>query len=212
MGGQRPDWSLLANPYLRVYKALGSAKSLELLLQDVQNDSSGPKDSHLISVIKRIQYILKTGSRLFRTDSGAMGLSLKDKDRVDDLVVLIPGTSVPCVLRALDWGEITASSSQPSDCYQFVGVTYIQGIMNEEFFNKRKKKNNGTHTPRSIVYSSAKTVFHTNPAVQYISRTASRGHFSNAMNSNPGTDEHNRCFPDYMNEINETNENNVLGE
>ena len=44
MGGQRPVWSLLANPYLQVYKALRSAKSLKSLLQDLGNDSSRPED------------------------------------------------------------------------------------------------------------------------------------------------------------------------
>lgn len=145
VGGQRPVWSLLANPYLEVYKALRSANSLKSLLQDLGNVSSRSKDSQLMSYIKRIQQILETGSRPYRTDSGAMGLTGKDKDSVDDLVVLIPGASVPCVLRTLDREGITESSSstlQPSGHYQLVGVTYIHGIMDGEFFNKNNEKKN----------------------------------------------------------------------
>ena len=145
VSGQRPVWSLSANPYLQVYKALRSAKSLKSLLQDLGNDSSRPKDPQLMNHIKRIQQILETGSRPYRTDSGAMGLSWKDKDSVNDLVVLIPGASVPFVLRPLGREGTTISSSSTSQSngrYQLVGVTYIHGIMDGEFFNKKEKENN----------------------------------------------------------------------
>ena len=144
VGGQRPVWSLFTNPYLQVYKALRSAKSLESLLQNLRNDSSSSEDPHLMSCIKQVQQVLKTGSRPYQTDSGAMGLTSKDKDSVDDLVVLIPGASLPCVLRPLDREGTTvplSSTLQPSGHYQLVGVTYIHGIMDGEFFDKNKKKN-----------------------------------------------------------------------
>lgn len=144
VGGQRPVWSLFTNPYLQVYKALRSAKSLESLLQNLRNDSSSSEDSHLMIYVKQVQKVLKTGSRPYQTDSGAMGLTWTDKDRVGDLVVLIPGASLPCVLRTIDREGISAPSSsslQPSGHYQLVSVTYIHGIMNGEFFNKYKKKN-----------------------------------------------------------------------
>lgn len=156
VGGPRPVWSLLANPYLRVYKALKSATSLKSLLQDLGNGDSRPGDPQLVIHIKRIQQILETGSRPYRTDSGAMGLTWKDKDNVDDLVVLIPGVSVPCVLRPLGREGITISSpsntSQPSDHYQLVGVTYIHGIMDGEFFNNNKKKKNARQVQLFTLY------------------------------------------------------------
>lgn len=152
VGGRRPVWSLLANPYLQVYKALKLAKSLKSLLQNLGNDNSRPEDPQLVNYIKRIQQILETGSKPYRTDSGAMGLTWKDKDSVDDLVVLIPGASVPCVLRPLSREGITISSStsQPSGHYQLVGVTYIHGIMDGEFFNN--KKNNACQVQLFTLY------------------------------------------------------------
>ena len=74
-----------------------------------------------------------------------MGLTWKDKDSVNDLVALIPGASVPFVLRPVGREGITISSSSTSQSiggYQLVDVTYIHGIMDGEFFKKKEKKNN----------------------------------------------------------------------
>lgn len=159
VGGSRPVWSLLANPYLRAYKALKSAKSLRSLLQDLGNDVSHPEDPQLMNYIRQIRQILETGSRPYLIDSGAMGLTWKDKDSLDDLVVLIPGASVPCVLRPLGREGITISSSSssssstshPIDHYQLVGATYVHSIMDGEFFdNKKKNNNNNTRQVQSF--------------------------------------------------------------
>ncbi|KAJ9652678.1 hypothetical protein H2198_008081 [Neophaeococcomyces mojaviensis] len=153
VGGPRPVWSLLANPYLRAYKALKSANSLRSLLQD-SGDDSHPEDPQLMGYIKRVLQILETGSRPYLTDSGAMGLTEKDKDSLNDLVVLIPGASVPCVLRPLGRREMTTSTSssslstsQPSGHYQLVSATYIHGIMDGEFFNNKK---NNIYSTRQV--------------------------------------------------------------
>lgn len=157
VGGQRPVWSLFANPYFLVYKALKSAKSLKSLLQDLGPDNSRPEDPHLVGCIKQIQQNLKTGSKPYRTDSGAMGLTWTDKDSVDDVVVLIPGALVPCVLRPLDREDLTMSSSpsstsRPSGHYQLVGATYIHGIMYGEFFKKKKNDNNARQVQLFTLY------------------------------------------------------------
>lgn len=155
VAGPRIVWSLSANPYLRFYKALKSARSLRSLLQDLGNDDSHPEDPQLMNYIKRIRHYLETGSRPYLLDSGAMGLTWKDKDSLHDLVVLIPGASVPHVLRPFGREGITisssSSSSQPSNRYQLVGSTYVHSIMDGEFFNKKKKNNNdNTHQVQSF--------------------------------------------------------------
>jgi hypothetical protein len=141
--GQRPVWSLLANPYLKVYNALKSAKSLESLLQDLANEKPRPGGgSQLTSRIQRIQQNLEHGSKPYLTDSGAMGLTWKDRGCVNDLVVLIPGARVPCLLRPFDRAGMalsssTSTSSQSSGHYQLVSVTYVHGIMYGEFFERK---------------------------------------------------------------------------
>jgi hypothetical protein len=141
--GQRPVWSLLANPYLKVYNALKSAKSLESLLQDLANEKARPGGgSQLTSRIQRIQQNLEHGSKPYLTDSGAMGLTWKDRGCVNDLVVLIPGARVPCLLRPFDRAGMalsssTSTSSQSSGHYQLVSVTYVHGIMYGEFFERK---------------------------------------------------------------------------
>lgn len=60
-GGKRPVWSLFSNPYLRVYKALKSAKSLKSLILDLRNDTSRKQDPELTSCVEKIQFILGSG-------------------------------------------------------------------------------------------------------------------------------------------------------
>jgi hypothetical protein len=134
-GGPRPVWSLLPDPYLKVYKALKSAKSLKSLLLDLRNDSFQKQDTGLMNYIKRIQENLEGGSRPYRTDSGVAGLTWKEKDRSGDVVVVIPGVCMPCVLRRLDTDRIS-STTQTSGGYKLVGITYISEMMDGEFFKK----------------------------------------------------------------------------
>ena len=129
--GVRPVWSLFQNPYLRAYKSLKSADSLESLVLGLNSDSYQKQDSELISCVKRIQQNLGTGSRPFQLDSGAMGLTWKDKERLEDRVVMIPGVSMPCVLRRMNTSGMVASGH-----YQLVGIAYIHGLMAGEFFKK----------------------------------------------------------------------------
>jgi len=131
VGGTQPVWSLFQNPYLRAYKSLKLANSLESLVSDLNSDSYQRKDSELISCVKQIQQNLGTGSRPFQLDSGAMGLTWKDKERLEDLIVVIPGVSMPCVLRRLNTSGMVASGH-----YQLVGIAYIHGIMAGEFLKK----------------------------------------------------------------------------
>ena len=145
VSGPRPVWSLLPNPYLHAYKALKSTKSLKSLMLDLGNDSSQKQDLELMNYLKRIQNILGSGSRPYQTDSGVMGLTWKDKHRLGDLVFVIPGVCVPCVLRRLDMEGIS-STTQTSDHYQFVGVTYIHGIMDGEFLEKKNLRDVQTFT------------------------------------------------------------------
>lgn len=95
-GGQRPVWSLFPNPYLRVYKALKSAKSLKSLILALGDDGARKQDLELVNYIKQIHSKLKSGSRPYPTDSGAMGLTWKDKDRLGDVVVVVPGVTYLC--------------------------------------------------------------------------------------------------------------------
>jgi hypothetical protein len=98
-GGPQAVWSLFPNPYLRIYNILKSKKSLKSFMRDLKNGSSGKQDRELMNYVERVQYILKSGSTTYRTDSRGLGLTWKDKDRLGDVVVLIPGVSMPCVLR-----------------------------------------------------------------------------------------------------------------
>jgi hypothetical protein len=138
-GGPQPVWSLFPNPYLHVYKALKSAKSLKSLILDLRNDSSRKQDPYLVNCVTRIQYNLESGSRPYQIDSGVMGLTWKDKDRLGDVVVVIPGVCMPCVLRRLDTKGIS-TTTQASDHYQLIGVTYVYGIMNGEFLKKNTRE------------------------------------------------------------------------
>lgn len=65
-----------------------------------------------------------------------MGLAWKDQDRIGDIVVLIPGVCMPCVLRRLDTEGISTTNQTGDDQYQLVGTTYIHGIMDGEFLKK----------------------------------------------------------------------------
>jgi hypothetical protein len=134
-GGPQPVFSLFSNPYLHIYTALKSAKSLKSLMLDLSNDSSRKQDPDLVNGVKRIQYNLESGSRPYQVDSGVVGLTWKDKDMSGDVVVVIPGVCMPCVLRRLDTEEIS-TTTQTSGPYRLIGVTYIYGIMNGEFFGK----------------------------------------------------------------------------
>ena len=139
VGGPRPVWSLLPNPYLRAYKSLKSANSLRSLMLDLRSDSSPKRDLELMGYVKQIQHTLGRGSRPFQLDSGGMGLTWKDKERLGDMVVVIPGVSMPCVLRRLDT-ERMVTTTPASGHYQLVGVTYIHGIMDGEFLKKNVRE------------------------------------------------------------------------
>jgi heterokaryon incompatibility protein (HET) len=134
-GGQRPVWSFFPDPYLQAYQALKSAKSLGSLIADLNNKAPRKQNPELLNYVKGVLHNLKTGSRPYRTDSGEIGLTWKDKDNIGDVIVVIPGVSMPCVLRRYSPGN-TSTVAQTSDHYKLVGATYVHGIMWGEFFNK----------------------------------------------------------------------------
>jgi hypothetical protein len=135
--GARPVWSILKNPYIHLYKALRSAKSLQSLLRDISHESPRKQDRNLMRCVSQILNVLKNGSKPYQTESGFMGLTWKDRYRLGDLVVVIPGVSMPCILRRLIADE-RLSTTQTDNHYRVVGLTYVQGIMEGEFLKKKK--------------------------------------------------------------------------
>jgi hypothetical protein len=109
-GGTQPAWSLFSNPYLHVYKVLKSAKSLRSLILDLRNDSYQKRDPNLVNCVNHIRHNLESGSRPYQIDSGVVGLTWKGKDRLGDVVVVIPEVSMPCVLRRLDTEGISTAT------------------------------------------------------------------------------------------------------
>lgn len=120
--------SSTASTYLEVYRILKSARSLQSMKPD---HNTHIKDEETITYLNRIHEILKTGTRPFLTDSGAIGLPQRNDTRVGDEVVIIPGVPVPCVLRPFGQGNRN---------YRLSCDAYVHGVMDGEFFASKRRK------------------------------------------------------------------------
>lgn len=129
----RAAWSLLQSPYTKVYDKLTRAHSLKLLIMDLAEEA---QDLPLVQSVKQIYQALEMGYRPYRMGSDAMGLLRKDRGIIGDLVVIIPGVPVPCLLRPLVTAE-AAYATPPGGGYQLVGTAYVHNMMQGEFLKKK---------------------------------------------------------------------------
>jgi hypothetical protein len=139
--GPQPVWSLFSDPYMRFYRSLESATSLKSLLSGL-GSASGKADTELTRYVQRVLSHLGHGSRPYRMDSGHIGLSWNECDKLDDVVVVIPGASMPCVLRRM----VTSTQSQTGRLYELIGITYVLGTMDGEFLKKKGAQDLQTFT------------------------------------------------------------------
>lgn len=138
-------------PDLDMYRALKSAKTMESLMLDLRQDEnvkrSRQRFPNLLEYdVKRIQEVLETGARPYRTDSECLGITLRHKERRGDVVVVIPDVSMPCVLRRHRTEGPSATTEASNERYKFVGVTYIRGVMGGEALKERYRPELRTFT------------------------------------------------------------------
>ncbi len=138
--GPTPQWSLFPQPYTRFYRTLESAASLTSVLLSLEDTGSPRKakaDNDLTAYIHDVHAVLSRGSRPFRMDSGHIGLSWDSRIQLNDVLVVIPGASMPCILRRVPFAWTT---SQSEELYELVGVAFVDGIMNGEFFKDKRAR------------------------------------------------------------------------
>jgi hypothetical protein len=71
----------------------------------------------------------RNGARLFLTSAGHLGLSQQSHCKRGDLVVIMPGSTIPCILR-----PVQESPSQ--ELYEYVCEAYVHGIMDGQFMTR----------------------------------------------------------------------------
>jgi hypothetical protein len=95
---------------------------------------------------ERAVYLRTQRRRFFVTDKGFFGLGTPNS-AIGDKVVVLPGCSVPLLLRRMQSDLITdletaatpAQEKYTEECWSFVGECFVTGLMDGELFKKGEK-------------------------------------------------------------------------
>ncbi|ERF70767.1 hypothetical protein EPUS_05119 [Endocarpon pusillum Z07020] len=116
-----------------IYHKLRTADSLTAL-RDYMGQASVQKTfTNVGSYFSAVRHTLlrNNGARPFRTVGGYSCLSVEGECKFGDSVVIVPGLDIPLILRKTEPGHVSESP------YSLVGVAYVHGIMDGEYFSQR---------------------------------------------------------------------------